>query len=176
MKAISLKTGKAIILTIVAVFLFNNVLSAQDWAGRRYSSEDAAACHEYIVKAITTTPEFKNEDVATRQTIMTVLSMTEMNLGIVFKGKQKMDMTIMMRLNQKIANAMNLDDETKAKFQSMLNELSSEMKESGVYSINGNTLTMISKDKEKIIFTILEDCKKLASDDVFDRIVFVRKK
>ena len=85
-------------------------------------------------------------------------------------------MTVMMRLNQKVAKAAKLDDETKAQFQSLLNELSADMKETLVYSVDGDTLTFIDDDKEKITFTIKDDGKKLASGEFFNKMIFVRKK
>ena len=177
MKTMSKKAaGKAIILSMAAVLFLSSVANAQDWNGRRYSSEDPGACHEYIVNTITSTSDFKKEDAATRQSIMTVLSMTEMNIGFVFKSKKRVDMTVMMRLNQKVAKAAKLDDETKAQFQSLLNELSADMKETLVYSVDGDTLTFIDDDKEKITFTIKDDGKKLASGEFFNKMIFVRKK
>lgn len=177
MKTSTIKSVGRLLLIAFAAMFINNIASAQDWNGRRYSSEDPGACHEYIVKTITSSSEFKQEDAATRQSIMTALSMTEMNIGFAFKSKMRVDMTVMMRLNQKIAQAVNLDDDTRAQFQSILNELSSEMKETLLYSVEGNTLTFIDNEKEKVTFTIMdEDGKKLASGEFFNKMIFVRKK
>lgn len=176
MKAFSFKSARRVITILLAALLVQNIASAQDLAGRRYITEDQGKCHDYLMKAITSNPEFEKTPALERQTVVGFLSVTEMNIAIAFKSKNRFTFTVMFNLNEKVAKAMGLEGEKMEKAKAELAQMSSEMKESGTYSIENNVLILKSKTGEKSKLKILDkDMKKLQAPDL-DNLIFKKVK
>lgn len=160
------------LLSVVSLFQLN----AQDWAGRRYLSEDPSALHAALVAYIQKDAEFQKLSKLEQTQYMGVIYMIEFRMAVAFKSKMRCDFTVIAKANEAILKATNANDEKRAAIAEIMSGITNDLKTSGTYSIDGNILTITEKNGEKMSFKMLDsEGKKMTSDEYSD-IVLVRVK
>ena len=160
------------LLSVVSLFQLN----AQDWAGRRYLSEDPSALHASLVDEIQKDEEFQKLSKLEQTKYMSAIYMIEFRMAVVFKSKMRCDFTVIAKANEAILKATNASDEIRASIAQTMSEITNDLKASGTYSIEGNKLTITEKNGEKMSFKLLDSEGKKMTSDEYNDIVLTRVK
>ena len=103
--------------------------------------------------------------------------MTDIKIGMAFKSKNRFVSTVMMSINNSLAHKASMGREQIEEANSMLMQLSADMKSSGTYTIEGKNLNIKDDtNKETVTFTLLEDGQKIQATEDGITIVFKRLK
>ena len=177
MRILTLKSTAKVLLLALAVLFLNSISYAQYWNGRRYINEDPELCHQVIMKQMVADKDYKDMPQIEREAVVTLLSMTDIRIGIVFKSKNRFVMSVMMSINNKLAHAADMGREEIEQANAQLMQLSADMKTTGTYTIDGNKLSLNTKEDNDVIdCIILDDGQRIQASDKKDKIVFKRQK
>ena len=160
------------LLSVVSLFQLN----AQDWAGRRYLSEDPSALHAALVAYIQKDAEFQKLSKMEQTQYMSVIYMVEFRMAVAFKSKMRCDFTVIAKANEAILKATNANDEKRAAIAQAMNNITNDLKASGTYSIEGNKLTITEKNGEKMSFKLMDSEGEKMTSDEYNNIVLTRVK
>ena len=177
MRAFTLKLSAIFLMVISSAFCFDNSLAAQDWNGRRYITEDLEVCHQMILKLLAKDKSFSDAPAVEKEAVVALLAMTDIKIGMAFKSKNRFVSTVMMSINNSLAHKASMGREQIEEANSMLMQLSADMKTSGTYTIEGKNLNIKDDtNKETVTFTLLEDGQKIQATEDGITIVFKRLK
>ncbi|MBP5229978.1 MAG: hypothetical protein J6Z32_07575 [Bacteroidales bacterium] len=160
------------LLSLVSLFQLN----AQDWAGRRYLSEDPSALHAALINVIKKDADFQKFSVVEQNQYLAIIYMIEFRMAIVFKSKMRCDFTVIAKANEAILKATNVDDEKRALISEAMSDITNDLKSSGTYSFDGNKLTITEKNGDSLTFKLLDDEGKKISSDEYENVVLARVK
>lgn len=167
------------IACLAALLMLSSMSLAQDWAGRRYVSEDPSKCMDMMLKEAARDKEIQSMPAIERQAFMGVIALTEIKVAVVFKPKYKFAMTIITRLNEDAVKAskVEMDREKREQISTLMNQMSADMKETGTYSIKGDAVILTTKNGETTKLKIIqEDGKKLQAEADLENMILVRVK
>jgi len=179
MRNLSFRLLSAVIVLLASTMFANGSLFAQDWNGRRYITENSELCHQVIMEELAKDKDFRDGAAAEKDALITILAMTDIRIGIAFKSKNRFLFSVMMNINNQLANKAGLGREEIEQANNQLMQLSADLKESGLYSIKDSKLIIKSKegsDKNDVEFVILDNGQKLKASDAFYTLVFKRVK
>ena len=160
------------LLTVVSLFQLN----AQDWAGRRYLSDDPSALHAALVAMIQKDGDFQKLSKLEQTQYLSVIYMIEFRMAVAFKSKMRCDFTVIAKANEAILKATNANDEKRAAIAQTMNNITNDLKASGTYSIEGNKLTITEKNGEKMSFKLMDSEGEKMTSDEYNNIVLTRVK